>query len=274
MKKTVITFALLFGFAHSIMAFTTADARRIVNRFYANIKIIVEGTYPGGQQTEDFIVARNHALGLCYSNSINLPNEFSAFNFATNDPFLEASAYMKRLFEFTVQRNPTIETEIMNVQALEEIKSTKNEDSKNFYEVLVRKIITVGNGNRREYTDVVRVFAGNGKITEISNESGGGTGESVISLRGKAAELFAHKKYDEAFDIYLRIIQKEPEQGDAYYRLGLMAYHKLGCKYRYGSGKERRRAAYDYIKKACRYGDYKIGNYAEHVLYYMTNGQV
>lgn len=272
MKKTIVLI-LLLGISNILMAFSDYDARNIVEKFYTNVKIIANGEYPEGQQTEGFIVARNNALGLCYSNRINLPNEFTEFNFATNDPFLEASAYIKRLFDFTVQKNPTIKTNIIKIHALEEIKSSKNENSKNFYEVHVQKIITVGY-TKKEYIDIVRIIAENGKITEIANESGGGTGESIISLRGKAAELFANKKYDEAFDIYLKIIKKDSSQGDAYYRLGLMAYHKLGCKYRYSSGKERRQAAYDFIKKATNYGDYKIKGYAQHVLYYMTNGQV
>lgn len=273
MKNVIITVLVIFGSATSLMAFSDVDAKNIATRFYNNVRIIAEGHYPAGQQTEDFVVARNNALGLCYSNSINLPNEFAEFSFETNDPFLEASAYIKRLFDFSVQNNPKIQSEIIKVQALEEIKSTKSEDSKNFYEVHVKKTISVGY-KKKEYIDVVRIIAENGKITEIANESGGGAGESIISLRGRAAELFARKKYDEAFDVYLKIIQKDPTQGDAYYRLGLMAYHKLGCKYRYSSGKDRRRAAYEYIKKAKYHGDYKIREYADNVLYYMTNGQV
>lgn len=271
--KKIVVLILLLGVSNILMAFSDYDARNIVEKFYNSVKIIVKGKYPEGQQTEDFIVARNTALGLCYSSRINLPNEFTEFDFETNDPFLEASAYIKRLFDFTVQKNPTIKTDIIKIQALEEIKSSKKEDSKNFYEVHVQKTITVGYTTKK-YIDIVRIIAENGKITEIANKSGGGTGESIISLRGKAAELFANKKYDEAFDIYLKIIKKDSKQGDAYYRLGLMAYHKLGCKYRYPSGKERRQAAYDFIKKATNYGDYKIRGYAQHVLYYMTNGQV
>lgn len=271
MRRICLSLMLLFGIVTSTWAFSDYDARDIVNKFYNNVRIIAEGSYPSGQQTESFIVARNNALGLCYSNRINLPNEFAEFNFDTNDPFLEASTYIKRLFDFTVQKSPRIKANIVKVQALEEIKSNKKEDSKNFYEVHVKKTITVGY-TKKEYTDIVRIITENGKITEISNESGGGSGESIISLRGKAAELFSNKKYDEAFDMYLKIIKNDPTQGDAYYRLGLMAYHKLGCKYRYSNGKERRRAAYDYIEKATKYGDYKIRGYAEHVLYYMING--
>jgi tetratricopeptide (TPR) repeat protein len=256
---------------NACFAFSEHDARNVATKFYKNIKIISEGNYPDGEQTEAFVIARNNLLELCYSNNINLPNEFAQFNFEANDPFLYAAAYIKRLFDFAVQKKPKIEAEITSVKALEEIKSTKSEDSKNFYEVRVRKTITVG-WTKKVYQDVVRIIASNGKITEIANESGGGAGESIISLRGKAADLFSKKKYDGAFDIYLKIIKKNPKEGDAYYRLGLMAYHKLGCKHRYSSGKARRKAAYEYIKNATIYGDYKISEYAKHVLYYMDYG--
>ncbi len=254
MRINVFICLLAVMIANPALAFSEYDAKNIASRFYNNVRIIAEGNYPGGQQTEDFVVARNNALSLCYSNRINLPNEFAEFNFETNDPFLEASTYIKRLFDFSVQKSPQIKAEILKVQALEEIKSSKKEDSKNFYDVYVRKTITVGY-IKKEFTDIVRIVKEGGKITEISNESGGGASESIISLRGKAAELFENKKYNEAFDVYLKIVQKNPGQGDAYYRLGLMAYHKLGCKYRYSSGEERRRAAYEYIVKATQFGD-------------------
>lgn len=271
MKRFFIFISILVFSLNACFAFNEYDARNVANQFYKNIKIITEGHYPDGEQTEAFVLARNNLLALCYSNNINLPNEFAQFNFEANDPFLYAAVYIKRLFEFSIQKNPKIEAEITSVTALEEIKSTKSEDSKNFYEVRVKKTITVG-WTKKTYQDVVRIIATNGKITEIANESGGGAGESIISLRGKAADLFSKKKYDEAFDVYLKIIQKNNQEGDAYYRLGLMAYHKLGCKHRYASGKERRKAAYNYIISAIRYGDYKISKYARHVKYYMDNG--
>ena len=263
---------LLLLTVNRCMAFSESEAKAIVYKFYHNLRIIAEGNYPNEEQTEDFIVARNNILNSCYSNRINLPNEFAQFDFQTNDPFLEASVYVKRLFDFSIQKHPQIKATVISVKPFEEIKSVKSEDSKNFYDVYVKKTITVKGYKPKEYTDVVRLYAENGKITQISNESGGGAGESVITLRGKAAELFANKEYDKAFDMYLKVIQKDPKQGDAYYRLGLMAYHKLGCKTRYVSGKERRRNAYEYMEKASRFSDYKIREYANRVLYYMSNG--
>ena len=127
MRKIAVILTLLFGFFDSIMAFSDEDDKNIVNKFYDNVRIIAEGYYPSGQQTEDFVVAKNNALALCYSNSINLPNEFADFNFYTNDPFLGASIYIKRLFDFTIAKKPTIKTEVVKVQALEEIKSTKKD---------------------------------------------------------------------------------------------------------------------------------------------------
>lgn len=271
MRRISITLILLYGIAASTWAFSDYDARNIVTQFYNNVKVIADEHYPNGQQTEKFVVAKNNALNLCYKIDISFPNEFYDFGFDNNDSFLAATAYFKRLWLFSAEKRPKINAEILKVQALEEIKSNKKEDSKNFYEVHVKKTITVGY-TKKEYTDIVRIITKNGKITEIANESGGGAGESIISLRGKAAELFANKKYDEAFDMYLKIVKKDPSQGDAFYRLGLMAYHKLGCKYRYSNGKERRRAAYDYIEKASKSDDYEIRGYAEHFLYYMIYG--
>ena len=252
-------------------AFSEQDARKIVSELYGNIKTITQGDYSMGTPGS-CIKARVNAINLFYKSDIDVPSkEFQDFNFGDPRPSMEIGGYIGRYFDFSEEKKPKIKTDILRVEALEEIKSAKKENSKNFYEVYVRKSISVA-GNTKYYTHVVRIVAEEEKISAIMDEIAIDNSESIISLRGTAAKLFAQKKYYEAYDAYLKVIAKDYQQGDAYYRLALMSYHNLGCKNRFKNGKERRQKSYEYIQLAIKYGNQDIKKYANNVKYYMENG--
>lgn len=254
-------------------AFSEQDARKIVNELYNSIKIITQGDYSMGTPGNCVNASRN-AISLFYKSDIDVPSkEFLDFNFKEPRASMEIGGYIGRYFDFSKENNPKINTEILRVEALEEIKSAKAENSKNFYEVYVKKAISV-NTKTKYYTHVVRIVAEDEKISAIMDELVTDNSESVMSLRGTAAKFFAQKKYKEAYDTYLKVIAKDHQQGDAYYRLALMSYHNLGCKNRFKNGKERRQKSYEYILLAIKYGNYDIRKYANNVKYYMENGQV
>ncbi len=268
----ILLFVIMTVWAtQQISAFNEGDARRIAEAFYRDLKIVAESQ---GAYTDAIANAIFHAQNLCFDEEVSFPNEFSLFGIDKKENFLRSNTYMSRLMElaemFTTKLQLT--ATVNRVEACEEIKSTKRENSRNFYYVYVEKTIQVLGKNIQTFEDLVCINAETSKITMIANETGGGQGESVIVLRSKAARLFEQKKFDEAFDTYLRVVALDPKQGDAYYRLGLMAYHKLGCKNRYSKGSIRREKALEYIEKAIQHGNYDIRGYASNVKYYMING--
>jgi len=276
-KRFSIIIFVLCIISCKVLAFSDQDARAIAVKFYRNLQTIAEEKYTSDNpNTDASMSAQETSLGLCWNRSINLPNEFYQFGFKGDDAFLYAQVYMQRLREFAFLKQGVKYTpEIQRIQAYTEIKAAKSENSTNFYNVYVSKTISAG-GISKVFLDTVLVCVEQGgKIAKITNfTSGISSGESVISLRGKAAELFSQKKYQEAYDTYLKVIKKDFKQGDAYYRLGLMAYHNLGCKNRFRNKSARLKQAYEYIKLAEEHGNYEIKVYARRVKYYMENGSV
>lgn len=259
-------------------AFNENNARSLVGSFYSNLTIIAGEKFDAdGSPKEAAVLAKYNSIELCSTENISLPNEFHQFGFEGNDRFLGALTYLGRLQNFANAYDVVFKANILAVEAQEEIKAAKNENATNFYNVYVKKSIAA-NGKTKSYTDTVLVYAQKGKIQNIHNITGGGfrSGgqESVLNMRGEAARLFASKKYNEAFKMYLQIVKKSPTEGDAYYRLGLMAYHNKGCKEVFKNGRERRTKALEYMEKAEKYGNDEIKTYAKRVLYYMKNGSV
>lgn len=294
-------------------AFDGSSARTLVGNFYANLAIIAGEKFDAeGNPKGPSVQAKIKNIGLCSTENIKLPCEFYNFGFEAKDPFLGASTYLTRMQKFADKYDVKFNSSIINVVEIEEIKAAKTEVT-NFYEVYVKKSISA-NGKSVTYTDTVMVYATKGTIQNIYNNTGGhvrltaGTGHSAVSaggtqvggnqtggsqiggsegtttaadtedfvmnMRAEAARMYARKQYDEAYRMYEEIIKRSPKEGDAYYRLGLMAYHNKGCKNVFKSGKERRKKAYQYMQNAEQYGNTEISTYAKRVLYYMTNGNV
>jgi len=241
-------------------AYGKADAHAVVSQFYKCLKIIAEEHYTyENPVTLNSSNAQTEAIGLCYDTDINMPNEFHDFGFSDDDSFIFASAYMTRLREFARKnRNVHYSTvKVKEVRALEEIKHRSTESSVNFFAVYVEKTITAGSMHR-SYIDSVTVNIESAvRITNVTNSTNTGTNagneESIILLRAKAAEFFANGKYDEAYDVYLKIIGKDPMQGDAYYRLALMGFQGKGCKKRFKNSSARNKQSLYYLEQAGKY---------------------
>lgn len=275
-RRLHIIISLLFLCNLNLLAFSDADACAIAGRFYQCLQTIAEEKYTSnGENSDATYNAKQTALSLCYTRSINMPNEFYQFGFSIEDAFLEAGTYISYLRQFAINKHDVkYRPQIINVKSYQEIRAVKSENSTNFYSVYVKKTISTG-GVSKEFLDtlLVCVEGNEGKIARITNLTNTfASGESAVSLRGKAAELFSQKKYQEAYDTYLKVIRKDYKQGDAYYRLGLMAYHNLGCKDRFRNKSARLKQAYDYIVLAEEHGNSEIKEYASRVKYYMENG--
>ena len=277
-------FTLFTCFPLECLSYGSADASRTVREFYSCLeKIASDKDKEINSQTAE---ALNNSLSMCIDKEVEFPNEFKVFSFGSlgdfaefkDDSFLRAETYISLIRKMAIVNREMVRYKVITisrVESSEEIHMSKNENYKNFYNVYVTKQIVVGNV-RKEFEDIVTVYAPTNKIVTIANETGGGdpSGVNIMSLRSKAAKLFSQKRYDEAFDMYLKIVNVDSKQGDAYYRLALMAYHKLGCKKRYSSGKIRREKAIEFIDKAIKCGNYEISDYARKARYYMLNSSV
>lgn len=250
------TLSCVAGLAFCICAFAYGkdDAQAVVDKFYKCLGIIAEEHYSDANpNTMNSNNAEVEAVNLCFDTDINMPNEFYDFGFSENDAFIYASAYMKRLRQFATKNNNVHYTtaRVKEVRALEEIKYKSGENSVNFYAIYVEKTISAG-GVSKSYVDSVTVnVEGDVKITNVTNfTNGAGAGGSIIQLRAKAAELWANKRYQEAYDAYLAVLKKDPMQGDPYYRLALMCIKKKGVDGRFKNAKERNKQALKFLDKA------------------------
>lgn len=71
--------------------------------------------------------------------------------------------------------------------------------------------------------------------------------DSVEDMLLMAAELYSQKKYDEAFALYQKIAEEHPDNGEAWYHLGIMYFKNEGVSL---SRKQRTEKAIECLKKS------------------------
>ncbi|MBO4850218.1 MAG: hypothetical protein J5529_04860 [Prevotella sp.] len=264
---------ILTMLAIQTMAFSENDAKNIAKSFYSNLNKMMDIINLERCQTDETISLQNSITNLCSDNDICMPNEIGLFNQDfTNQSFVPLLPYITQMTNCAIKQKVAFDVTIDKVEALEEAKAFKKEDSKNFYEVYVTKKVKFGS-LAKQYHDIVRIHSLTSKIVSIENELGGGQGESIFAIRSRAAKMYSQKRYYEAYNEYLKAFDLNPKDGDTNYRLALMTYFKQGCKDKYRSS-ERKKKILFYLENAEKYADWKTKDNAKNFHYYLTNGGV
>ena len=145
-----------------------------------------------------------------------------------------------------------------------EIKKRGFESGKDYIETIVQKTFT---DNRISKTFQDTVIVENDEITLLVNSSY--TRDNIVdikTLRALAAHYYTQKNYYKAYETYQKIINIDPKNANAYYRLGIMTYYQQGC--RFSKKKTARKKGIEYIKRSLF-----LGFDASATLYYFTHSQ-
>ena len=96
------------------------------------------------------------------------------------------------------------------------------------------------------------------------------TNNDVLHLQASAAHFYNAKDYIRAYKTYHKVIEVDKENADAYYRLAIMSYRRMGCK-QY-KRKQTDTDAMKYMEKAKEYGRGELRDRAYNLLKYWSRG--
>lgn len=249
-------------------------AESVVSSFYENLRILSE--LPDEQAVAASTI---QCVDLCASDLfMYFPNEFvymGADNVTSNADIIPSAyvTYFKRYFK---GQNAVFDCAISSQGILREPEYGKVDDE-SFTYVYVKKKYSTTNANV-VFVDTVLAKKENGtyKILGIQNVAGGNafthssdntnSSGNVMSMMVEAARYYTMKEYDKSYNMYLRIVDADEKNANAYYRLAIMSYKREGC--RQYSRKETDRLAMKYITQAKSCGDRYIREKVSNVLYY------
>lgn len=222
---------------------------------------------------------RNCVKGMMDSGA-NLPNDFRYFDcdadkISHTNKTLTSNNYIYRLMEYSFSdKILKINVRILDNKiegSVPDFQSTKLATTDAYIMTNVVKTFTI-NGKEKIFNDTVITEIGTGLIKSISNGEGI-SGVDKNALRIKAAQAYGRKAYQEAYGYYEQIISIDPNDADAYYRLGLMTYWMQGCESKFSKKKYAHSKGKEYLTIANTKGyynkNYLISRKAEQVLHYI-----
>lgn len=240
----------------------------VVMRLYSTIETIAKATSEAqARDYKDIIIHCFH--GIEDGNSgIDVPNDFLIWSNNTTNKTLTAKIYAETIKKlcYEQKRIKLSQYSIGTSHYLTEpeIKKRGFEPGKDYIETIVHKTFT---DNRISKTFQDTVIVENEEITLLVNSSY--TRDNIVdvkTLRALAAHYYTQKQYYKAYETYQKIIDIDPKNANAYYRLGIMTYYQQGC--RFSKKKTARKKGIEYIKRSLF-----LGFDASATLYYFTHSQ-
>ena len=238
----------------------------VVTRLYSTIATISKAANAAqARDYKDIIIHCFHGIEDGKSG-IPVPNDFLRWNEDTAK-VLTAKTYANAIEKlcYTQKIIRLSEHSIGNSHYLSEPERIKRKYKPGKYiETIVTKTFT---DSRISLTFQDTVIVENGKITLLANSSYTRDRiEDVKTLSALAAHYYTRKSYYNAYKTYQKIIRIDPENANAYYRLGIMTYYQKGCSF--PKKRMARKKGIEYIEKS-----QDLGFDAAATLYYFTHSQ-
>ena len=267
MSRLFILCVLLVAGVFSLYAEDTPSS---VKTFYGELKNLEKAT-----SLNEANLAQQH-MSFCFMGGESGDSGIDLSMDGMED--MTSTFYTMKLFDMIYnQKSLKTEVSINNTELIEQPDQTASMQRKGAQHrvTYVTKKYLRG-GNSTTYKDVVITYIENGLIVEMENSESFGesdkpsftkkpvTEQNVEQLRAKAAWYYSKGRYAEAYDCYGKLVESNPTDGDASYRIALLTFWRKGCKDRF-SKKVARNKALTYIDNAIRYGNWEIRSKAENV---------
>lgn len=271
----------------TLTAETVADiavAEQIVDNFYKNLKILSSGenddsTYEAGERC--ISIAASADAGLFF------PNEFKKLGMegSHDESSLICKSYVSQFKRMASTYKMQFSYQIKSTIPFYEAEWNKGDQQASFVYCIVEKRYgpSVFNGviqdtvliNSNRKIIGIRNWSGGQAYTDhnvpnVTVPSPGPTGPStevdLTQLQFDATRYYTNRQYSMAYRTYQTILQKDPDNANAYYRLAIMSYRRQGCS-QYPR-KQTDKLAMDYITRAYDCGDRALKQKIDNILYY------
>lgn len=256
MIKSVVSFILL---SMSIQAYALAvPVPTVIEQFYGTMKQMSEAyndsyAYDLRAKIKDCFLANEENSGM------SVPNDFLYWGYAGET--VNSNVYAARFCELAYQKKILrLESySIVSNKSVSEVdlKRYRNQSS-GLIQTVVTKTFTDGK-TRKTFSDTLIVERH--EIVVFKNAISHDDGEDIDALRAIAASYYTSKRYYSAYKTYEKIIRIDPNNANAYYRLGILNYFGKGCRYS-------KKKSIQYLEKSLSLG---FGEKARIAIYHITH---
>jgi tetratricopeptide (TPR) repeat protein len=233
----------------------------VVEQFYSTLEKIQNAV--SDPSAYDYREIIKHCFRGKGASGINIPNDFYEWGYKINRS-LTADQYANTLYELCYQKK-SLRVEKCKIGDSQYISEVDLKQSVNLPSDLIQTVVmkTFTDG-RVSKTFVDTLIVERNEIVVFKNAISTDYNEDIETLRVLAASYYTLKYYYKAYDAYEKIIKIDPDNGNAYYRLGLMTFWQQGCWY---STRDAHRKGLEYAEKSHSLGVEKAAT----AIYYMKH---
>lgn len=255
MIKTILVILLLSIpiLVHAL----TSSIPTVIEQFYGTMKQMSE------VYSDSYAYDFREKIKDCFrgkeDSGIPVPNDFLYWGYAgENTP---SNQYANRFYELAYQKK-VLRLESYSIASSKpvsevDLKQYRNQASE-LIQTVVTKTLTDGK-TMKTFSDTLIVECN--EIVVFKNAISHDDGENIDGLRAIAASYYTSKRYYSAYKTYEKIIRIDPNNANAYYRLGILIYYGKGCKYS-------KKRSLQYLEKSLSLG---FGEKARIAIYHITH---
>lgn len=258
MKKTLILFIItIVTCANAQTNLTLSEAKGIANTYYGAFQQMAK--HPVGEIQIQSEFRLLDALGKDdngnqISSGFRIPNDLAKVvenSMSDEEPVLITN-YIGDFLQIAEEKEMDFAYKVLSNEYHQAPEMVKNEDAPTFVSVVVEKTIKASDHPALQFEETMFLNTKNKSVSLIKNKyrppvlnAGNVTTEELLA---EAQNMYSNKRYEEAFKLYQKILEKSPKNDEVWYYVGVMYYKKQGVGNL--SKKQRLQKAYECWKKS------------------------
>ena len=240
MKRLLVLFMLsIVTCANAQSSLTLSEAKEIANTFYGSLQQIAKHPYGDiriANERRLFGVMGVDENGNTIAGRGEVPNDLVGLEgkqVEDNRP-IQIRSYITRFLRIAEEKKMDFSYKVLSndYQYGPEIKKT--DETPLFVRVVVQKTIKSSSFPMTQINDTMLINTRNRAIwiTNKYRKSSGSNYENktIDELLAEAQSMYSNRRYDEAYKLYQKALEKDPTNAEVSYSLGVMSFKGEGCK--------------------------------------------
>lgn len=240
MKKILLIVLMSFAtYAKSQTYLTLSQAKEIANTYYGSLQQMAkqpmgDAAFQNEERLLNVLGVDNN--GKSTKGVFRVPNDIEEFSEKqSGDNTVLITNYIGKFLKVAEETKMDFSYNVLSSDYQQGPEIKKSNDTPPYVRVVVQKTIKTPKASVAQIYDTMFINTSSKSISLITNKYRKsswlyGENMTIDELLVEAQNKYSNKRYNEAFKLYQKVLEKDPKHEEASYRLGVMCFKGEGCK--------------------------------------------
>ena len=242
MKRTLLFLLMLFAvtWANAQSNLTLSEAKEIANTYYGSLQQMAK--HPIGDVAAESEIRLLNVLGFdnhgrALFSELRVPDDLVDLSgkHPEDDNSIPVTTYIGAFLKIAGEKKIDFSYKVLSADYQPGRPEVYGEVPPLYARVMVQKTIKSPRSTTVLINDTMIIHAEKKYITKIKNRylklsMSNIDGMSIDELLFEAQSMYSNRRYDEAYKLYQKALEKDPKNAEASYSLGVMSFKGEGCK--------------------------------------------